>query len=93
LARCLQTIHPITIKAKKVLPPPPGSSEDMPIIAHTGKLKPKAIENYIEDYKSILLETWEEMPNYFITSSTKGNGKDDLLNYIESINLELNQTS
>jgi GTP-binding protein len=63
------------------------------IFTKADKLKPKAIENYIEDYKSILLETWEEMPNYFITSSTKGNGKDDLLNYIESINLELNQTS
>ena len=59
------------------------------IFTKADKLKPKAIENYIEDYKTILLETWEEMPNYFITSSTKGNGKDDLLNYIESINLEL----
>jgi len=63
------------------------------IFTKADKLKPKAIENYIEDYKTILLETWEEMPNYFITSSTKGNGKDDLLNYIGSINLELKQTN
>ena len=63
------------------------------IFTKADKLKPKAIENYIEDYTSILLETWEEMPNYFITSSTKGNGKDDLLNYIGSVNLELKQTN
>ena len=63
------------------------------IFTKADKLKPKAIENYIEDYKTILLETWEEMPNYFITSSTKGNGKDDLLNYIGSVNLELKQSN
>ena len=63
------------------------------IFTKADKLKPKAIENYIEDYTSFLLETWEEMPNYFITSSTKGNGKDDLLNYIGSVNLELKQTN
>ena len=63
------------------------------IFTKADKLKPKAIENYIEDYTSILLETWEEIPNYFITSSTKGNGRDDLLNYIGSVNLELKQTN
>jgi len=58
------------------------------IFTKADKLKPKAIENHIEDYKTILLETWEEMPNYFITSSSKSIGKDDVLNYIESINTD-----
>jgi GTP-binding protein len=31
-------------------------------------------------------EIWEEMPNYFITSSTKYVGKESLLNFIETIN-------
>jgi len=52
-------------------------------------LKPKAIENHIEDYKNTLLETWEEMPNYFITSASKSIGKDELLNYIATINAEI----
>lgn len=56
------------------------------IFTKADKLKPKAIENHIEDYKSILLETWEEMPNYFITSSSKGIGKDDVLEYIDTLN-------
>lgn len=59
------------------------------IFTKADKLKPKAIENYIETYKNILLETWEEMPNYFITSSSKNIGKDELLNYIDEINKSL----
>jgi len=56
------------------------------IFTKADKLKPKAIENYVEDYKTILLETWEDIPNYFITSSSKDIGKDDVLGYIDSLN-------
>jgi GTP-binding protein len=56
------------------------------IFTKADKLKPKAIENHVEDYKNVMLETWEEMPQYFITSSSKGIGQDELLNYIETIN-------
>jgi len=59
------------------------------IFTKADKLKPKSIERHIENYKNILLETWEEMPNYFITSSTKSIGKVELLNYIGQINEEL----
>ncbi len=60
------------------------------IFTKADKLKPKAIENHVEDYKNVLLETWEEMPKYFITSSSKDIGKDELLTYIETINSTLN---
>ena len=40
------------------------------IFTKADKLRPKAIENHIEAYKNILLETWEDIPNYFITSSS-----------------------
>ncbi len=33
-----------------------------------------------------MLKVWEEMPPYFITSSVKGDGKEELLNYIGEIN-------
>lgn len=61
------------------------------IFTKADKLKPKAIENHIESYKNILLETWEDMPNYFITSASKKIGKDALLDYIDSINKQLSQ--
>lgn len=59
------------------------------IFTKADKLKPKAIENHVEDYKTILLETWEEVPNYFITSSSKDIGKEEVLEYIDSLNTNL----
>lgn len=56
------------------------------IFTKADKLKPNAITRNVEVYKAKLLETWEDMPNYFITSSSKDIGKDDLLNYISDIN-------
>lgn len=61
------------------------------IFTKADKLKPKAIENHVEDYKTILLETWEEMPTYFITSSSKSIGKEDLLGFIDGLNNQMNQ--
>ncbi|GAA3773421.1 ribosome biogenesis GTP-binding protein YihA/YsxC [Corallibacter vietnamensis] len=60
------------------------------IFTKADKLKPQAIERHIEDYKNIMLETWVEMPNYFVTSSSKNIGKDDVLNYISNINQNIN---
>jgi len=61
------------------------------IFTKADKLKPKAIERNIEYYKNILLESWEEMPNHFVTSSTKNIGKEEVLNYIDEINFDLNK--
>jgi GTP-binding protein len=63
------------------------------IFTKADKLRPKAIEDHITKYKNILLESWEEFPNYFITSSTNYTGKDALLNYIDTINEELVNSS
>ena len=40
-------------------------------------------------YKKKLIETWETLPPIFVTSAEKGFGKDDVLNYIESINAQI----
>ena len=42
-------------------------------------------------YKQRLLETWEELPPIFETSSEDGRGRDELLDYIEQINRSLSQ--
>ena len=59
------------------------------IFTKADKLRPKSIERHIESYKNKLLDFWEEMPNYFITSSSNYLGKEALLNYIDSVNNEL----
>ncbi|WOD44375.1 ribosome biogenesis GTP-binding protein YihA/YsxC [Hwangdonia lutea] len=63
------------------------------IFTKADKLKPKAINRYVDAYKKVLLETWETMPNYFITSSTKDIGKDDVLNYIDGLNANMDLSS
>ncbi|CDF80673.1 ribosome biogenesis GTP-binding protein YsxC/Eng B [Formosa agariphila KMM 3901] len=59
------------------------------IFTKADKLKPMAIENHVNDYRDVLLETWEDMPNYFVTSSSKEIGKDELLQYIDDTNSNL----
>ena len=56
------------------------------IFTKQDKMKPSALTKNIEDYKLKMLESWEEMPNYFITSSSTGSGRDKVLNYISEIN-------
>lgn len=44
----------------------------------------KARQN-AEKYMKTLLDVWEELPPYFITSSEKKQGRDEVLDYIEEI--------
>ena len=53
------------------------------------KLTEKQIQEHVASYSEILLQQWEEMPPYFITSSENRMGKEDLLSYIETINQSL----
>ena len=57
------------------------------------KLGRKAGADAIEAYKRELLETWEELPPIFATSSEDGRGRDELLDYIAQINAELKTQS
>ena len=45
----------------------------------------------MEAYKKKLSETWDEIPQMFLTSAEKKDGRDDVLNYIEEINRELSK--
>ncbi|MDE7381434.1 MAG: ribosome biogenesis GTP-binding protein YihA/YsxC [Muribaculaceae bacterium] len=59
------------------------------VFTKADKISKKAAEKNIEDYKNTLLKNWEELPPIFVTSSEKRTGKDELLDYIESINTEV----
>ena len=50
------------------------------------KLKRQEIVKNIEDYETQLLRSWSEVPNYFLTSSEKKIGRDELLSFIEETN-------
>ncbi len=53
------------------------------------KLTKREKQVNIERYKQRLLEDWEELPPIFITSSEKHVGKEELLEYIDSVNRQL----
>ncbi|MBQ8096789.1 MAG: YihA family ribosome biogenesis GTP-binding protein [Prevotella sp.] len=56
------------------------------------KLSAQKVKQNVEAYKKKMQETWEEMPPYFITSAEKGQGRDEVLGYIEEINKSLTIT-
>jgi len=60
------------------------------VFTKADKVKPMALKRNVEVYKTKLLETWEEMPQHFITSSTDNTGREELLNYIDEINSSYN---
>lgn len=56
------------------------------IFTKADKLKPNALKRNLADYEKIMLQFWEEMPPFFVTSSTTTEGKEEVLGYIEQIN-------
>lgn len=60
------------------------------VFTKSDKLKGGKLNINISQYLRQLQEQWEELPPYFITSSENRMGREELLNYIESINKEMN---
>lgn len=52
------------------------------VFTKTDKLTPSALEKNVRQYQETLLETWEELPPIFLTSSEKRIGLEDLRFYI-----------
>ena len=61
------------------------------VFTKADKLTANKVNASVEAYKKVLLETWEELPPIFVTSSEKKQGRDEVLDYIEQINQELKQ--
>lgn len=60
------------------------------IFTKADKISKTKIDSHIAAYKKQLLaNNWEEMPQYFVTSSTEGTGKDKLLEFIDGVNQEV----
>lgn len=56
------------------------------IFTKSDKLAPTKLNKAITTYANKMLEIWEEMPPYLITSSTNKEGCDKVLDYIDSLN-------
>ena len=56
------------------------------IFTKTDKISATKLSENVANYKSILLESWEELPPIFYTSTLQKKGKEEILDYIEGIN-------
>jgi GTP-binding protein len=56
------------------------------IFTKADKLTKKKLADNIANYKKEMLKNWEEMPKYFISSSSSGMGKEEILDFIEETN-------
>ncbi len=60
------------------------------VFTKADKLGPVRAKQNAQKYMKALLDEWEELPPYFITSSEKKTGREEVLDYIDAI---LNETS
>ena len=63
------------------------------VFTKADKLTPSKAKQSAEAWMNKLKDSWEELPPYFITSSEKRIGRDEILNYIEGINKSLTEDS
>lgn len=59
------------------------------IFTKSDKLGRTKLEQNINNYKNKILKTWEVVPTHFITSSESGLGKEEVLTFIEGVNIDL----
>lgn len=59
------------------------------VFTKSDKLGSSKLNKQITSYKKKLLNTWESLPNSFITSSVNGFGRDKFLHFIEQINQDV----
>jgi GTP-binding protein len=60
------------------------------VFTKADKLGSTALKKNIVAYEKKVLEQWETMPTYFITSATNKMGKEEILTFIEDVNNSLN---
>ena len=60
------------------------------VFTKADKLSKAKVTGQVNSYLNHLKDSWEQLPPHFITSATTTLGRDDILNYIDSINKSIN---
>ncbi len=61
------------------------------VFTKSDKLSATALRRNIENYKKTLAEKWAELPLFFVTSSEKRVGRDEILDFIENTLKEVSE--
>ncbi len=59
------------------------------VFTKADKMRPGALKTNVSTFLNALAEEWEELPPHFVTSSERATGREELLDYIDSINRSL----
>lgn len=60
------------------------------IFTKADKIGKTKIDSHVAAYRrQMMMDNWEDMPQYFVTSSENGLGKDELLAYIDELNQDI----
>lgn len=57
------------------------------VFTKTDRLKPDKLNRNIQEFRNELHKYWNEVPQHFVTSSTKRTGGEEILEFIESVNV------
>jgi GTP-binding protein len=61
------------------------------VFTKADKLSPSKAKSNAMIWMNTLKDAWEELPPFFITSSEKKTGRDEILDYIDQINTSLDK--
>ena len=56
------------------------------VFTKTEKLSATKLQAAIDTYRAKMLEEWEEMPQFFVTSATANIGREEILSFIRPLN-------
>jgi GTP-binding protein len=59
------------------------------IFTKSDKITNNELKKNVQLFVNTLSKQWEELPPYFVSSSATGNGRNAILDYIDSINKSL----
>lgn len=59
------------------------------VFTKADKMGNTKLQQNLVNYKNKILESWDSIPTHFVTSSETSMGKEDVLNYIEQVNVDI----
>jgi len=59
------------------------------VFTKSDKMGHSKLQQNLTNYKNKILDSWESLPTHFVTSSETAMGKEDVLNFIEQVNLDM----
>ncbi len=61
------------------------------VFTKADKEKPKALERHVKNFLDAMRETWQFLPQSFITSAEKKTGREEVLTFIDSCNKKVQE--